>query len=204
MRMERREHHRVRLRLPARIRWATPFGQRTEVQETLDVSRGGLLLSSHGAAEPGAHVWVTFPYDSSIPDGQPEVPARVVRAESPNGGALRFGIRFDVRPVQSRNGNNGASAAAERRSSPRRPLAVPVRVRLESLPWFEEAMTFDASLEGLRFLSTREYDLGARLMISFGSSSPSPWLGRGDFLTIVVRTEPEPSGTALAVSVRRL
>src|SRR2546427_6144123 len=70
--MERREHYRVRLRLPARIRWRTPFEQRIEVRETLDVSRGGLLIPSAAAVEPGARVWLTFPYDSTIPDGQPE------------------------------------------------------------------------------------------------------------------------------------
>lgn len=202
--MERRAHHRVRLRLPARIRWASPFGQRVEVRETLDVSRGGLLLTSEVPAGPGAHVWITFPYDSSIPDGQPEVPARVVRAEAPPAGARRFGVRFELSPVHTRNGHNSKQPAQERRATPRRPLAVPVRVRPEYQPWFEEAMTLDVSSGGLRFLSTREYEPGARLMLAFGPATPSPWSGSGEFRTFVVRTEPEPGGRALTVAVRRL
>src|SRR5215470_1354267 len=77
--MPTREHHRVRIHLPARLRWTTPFGQKIELSETLDVSRGGLLLSSQELHSAGASLWVTFPYDASLPDGQPEVLARVVR-----------------------------------------------------------------------------------------------------------------------------
>src|SRR2546422_11553753 len=102
--MERREHYRVRLRLPARIRWRTPFEQRIEVRETLDVSRGGLLIPSAAAVEPGARGWVTFPYDSTIPDGQPEGPARVVRSERVPGSETRFGLRLEPPSFDARNG----------------------------------------------------------------------------------------------------
>lgn len=204
MPMERRAHHRVRLRLPARIRWATPFGQSLEVQETLDVSRGGLLFTSKTPAEPGAILWITFPYDSSVPAGQPEVPARVVHAETPQSGAQRLGVRFELLALHERNGHKNSDLAQERRVHPRRALAVPVRVRPECLPWYEEAMTLDVSSGGLRFLSTREYEPGARLMLSFDRSTASPWPGEGEFRTLVVRIESEPDGRALAVSVCRL
>src|SRR5256885_17249724 len=84
--MERREHHRAQLRLPVRLRWSTPFGQKTEVCQTLDVSRGGLRVPCAEAHAPGVPLWVTFPYDVSLDDGQPEMLAKVVRASGGNGG----------------------------------------------------------------------------------------------------------------------
>src|SRR5262245_16967833 len=79
--MDRREHYRVQLRIPARLRWTTPLGRTTEICETLNVSRGGLLVpckENHATSMP---LWVTFPYDATLPFGQPEVLARVVRSE---------------------------------------------------------------------------------------------------------------------------
>ncbi len=59
--MDRREHHRVQLRLPARLRWTTPFGQKTEVCTTVDVSRGGMLVPCREPHAEGMPLWVTFP-----------------------------------------------------------------------------------------------------------------------------------------------
>lgn len=77
--MDHRGHGRVRMRLPVRLRWTAPLGQRIEFAETIDVSRSGLLVSTKDAHACGTSVWVTFPYDASLRDGQPEVPAQVVR-----------------------------------------------------------------------------------------------------------------------------
>jgi len=77
--MDSRQHRRVRLRLPARLRWTTPFGQKIELANTLDVSRGGVLVSTKEPHSKGVMVWLTFPYDASLSDGQPEILARVVR-----------------------------------------------------------------------------------------------------------------------------
>ena len=77
--MDSRQHGRVRLRLPARLRWTTPFGQKIELVNTIDVSRSGLLVSIKEPHAPGVTLAVTFPYDASLADGQPEVLARVVR-----------------------------------------------------------------------------------------------------------------------------
>src|SRR5260370_29555103 len=77
--MDNRQHRRVRLRLPVRLRWNAPFGQKIESVETIDVSRSGLLVSMKEAHSCGTNVWVTFPYDASLRDGQPEVAAQVVR-----------------------------------------------------------------------------------------------------------------------------
>src|SRR4029077_17338857 len=78
--MDRREYYRVQLRIPARLRWTTPLGQQTEVCETVNVSRGGLLVPCKENHAAGISLWVTFPYDASLPSGQPEVLARVVRS----------------------------------------------------------------------------------------------------------------------------
>jgi len=77
--MESRQHRRVSMRLPVRLRWTAPFGQKIELGETIDVSRGGLLVSTKESHTPGVTVWVTFPYDASLFDGQPEILARVAR-----------------------------------------------------------------------------------------------------------------------------
>jgi len=77
--MDSRQHRRVRLRLPVRLRWTTPFGQKIELANTIDVSRNGALVSTKEPHSKGVMVWLTFPYDASLSDGQPEILARVVR-----------------------------------------------------------------------------------------------------------------------------
>ena len=77
--MNSRQHRRVHMRLPVRLRWTTPFGQKIELADTIDVSRSGLLVSTRESHTPGVTVWVTFPYDASLSDGQPEILARVAR-----------------------------------------------------------------------------------------------------------------------------
>src|SRR5215467_8051406 len=181
--MVTRGHHRARIRLPVRLRWNTPLGQKIELCQTIDVSRGGLLLSSKELHSAGVPLWVTFPYDLSLPDGQPEVLGHVVRCDelpepvraaelretdsssagSPRKrpgkarrsvsavigpeapGACALAIRFGA-PARSRANGHGAHHDPERRASPRRLLAIPIHVRPERVPWFEEAMTLDFSL----------------------------------------------------------
>jgi hypothetical protein len=65
--------------LLVRLRWSAPFGQKIELAKTIDVSRGGLLVSTKESHTRGVVVWVTFPYDASLSDGQPEILARVAR-----------------------------------------------------------------------------------------------------------------------------
>ncbi|HXM94623.1 MAG TPA: PilZ domain-containing protein [Candidatus Acidoferrum sp.] len=210
--MDRREHHRAQLRLPVRVRWNTPFGQRTEVCKTLDISRGGLLVPCQEAHAPGVPLWVTFPYDTSLGDGQPEMLAKVVRvAPACNGNgsksaaedsneravALHFALLF-----RSETNGNGHAKERERRDSPRRPLALPVRVRPEHIPWFEEAMTIDVSAHGLRFVSSREYQEGERLLVSFEPTASAPW-PTAETGARVVRIEKVPESAALAVTIVR-
>jgi hypothetical protein len=249
--MDRREHHRVQLRLPARLRWTTPFGQKTEVCETVNVSRAGLLVPCHETHADGMALWVTFPYDAAIAYGQPEILARVVRSlvagnvandRNENGGgsvvtavdvagstaatgarasdktwseaapphsangdyATLAALRFEIAPRRHLNGNgNGHKREMERRVSARQRLAVPVRVRTEHVPWFEETMTMDCSAEGLKFRSNREYSPGQFLVVSFENADTSPWPGASELLLLVVRIEREPRSPALHVAVCR-
>jgi len=308
--MDRRDHHRVQLRLPARLRWTTPFGQKTEVCASVDVSRGGMLVPCREPHAEGMTLWVTFPFDASLAVGQPEVLSRVVRAvvvargavvvgakkkdENGNGhghghgGAHRangtgsnghggngngdghkngnengnghhpgdeaavfrspsateaaalesarrasdkqesmeaggvtaarsaevvlaevfltlVALRFEVAPVRQL-----ASAHAivplrdvERRAAPRRAMVVPVRVRTEQMPWFEETMTIDCSADGLKFRSNREYTRGEFLIVSFEGVATSPWLGVTESLLMVVRINREPDVAELQVAVCR-
>src|SRR5258708_10526644 len=118
--MDRRGHHGGQLNLPVRIRWNTPFGQKTEVCKTLDISRGGLLVPCQEMHAAGVPLWVTFPYDISLGDGQPEMAAKVVRVgrarhgngSNPNGPganaptlALHFSV--PVRPAATCAGQTG-------------------------------------------------------------------------------------------------
>jgi len=239
--MDSREHRRVRMRLPVRLRWTTPFAQKIELGESIDVSRGGLLVSTKEPHASGVPLWVTFPYDASLGDGQPEMLARIIRC----GEVLEV-----LRATNARNKVQPASASAaerstkldqiaralavfdvpatfavamqfeghasgqenghavhretERRSSPRRALAVPVRVRPAQIPWFEEAMTIDFSSKSLRFRSHREYAIGEELQIKFPISTRKPWPGNGEFSSKVVRVAPATDTFALDVSVCRL
>jgi len=210
--MDRREHHRAQLRLPVRIRWNTPFGQKTEVCKTLDISRGGLLVPCEEAHAPGVPLWVTFPFDSSLGTGQPEMLARVVSVRSARNGngnkaatdlseqavALHF-----ASPFRPESNGNGHAKERERRHSPRRPLAIPVRVRPPHIPWFEEAMTIDISAQGLRFLSSREYQEGDPLLVSFEPAASAPWPTASETPARVLRLERIPESAAMAVTISR-
>src|SRR5262249_37390582 len=95
--MQRRQHPRVRLRMPARLRWSAPLGQCIEQCETINASRGGLLLACGEAPSAGHPLWVTFPFDPEARGMQPEVLARVVRSV-PTGEAetqWKVGLQFE-------------------------------------------------------------------------------------------------------------
>jgi hypothetical protein len=222
------------------LRWTTPLGQKVELCETIDVSRGGLLLSTKESHATGVPLWVTFPYDASLPDGQPEVLARVVRCgevlEAIRAANMREKIQTQIASEQERSAKLDQLARAigfsdapatfavaihfdeqahaeadgnhtrhdpERRANLRHTLSVPVRVRPEKIPWFEEAMTLDFSLNGMRFRSRREYQNGEHLKISLEDAASTPWSGAGEFLTRVVRVSPAPDSVSLDVSVSR-
>src|ERR1700674_4533649 len=106
-RMPGREHHRVRLHLPVRLRWITPFGRKSEICESVNVSRGGLLGSFKESLLPLVALWTMFPYDASMSDAQPEIPTRVLRNEpDPNAPFIsHVAIPFERTRHQISNGN---------------------------------------------------------------------------------------------------
>ena len=207
----------------------------------MDVSRGGLLVCTKEPHTSGVPVWVTFPFDASLGDGQPEMLARIVRCgemleviratnarekvQSESASAAErsakldqiaralalcdapatfaVAIQFEEHTNAQSNGH-AVRSEPERRGSPRRDLAVPVRVRPAQIPWFEEAMTIDFSAKSLRFRSHREYAVGEQLKIRFDDSTRKPWPGNGEFSSKVVRVAPAPDTFALDVSVCRL
>lgn len=202
--IERRRHRRTPLALPIRLRWPRPFDQLVEVRKTSDVSRGGALVESSCSCVAGTSLWVTFPFDPALPDGSSEFPARVVRAV-PGSSDARVAIAFDVPRRVAASHGNGLPRANEHRSSPRRALSIPVCVRPCALPWHEEVMTLDFSADGLRFLSTRLYETGDRLCVSFlNRSFPSPWAAQPEVAALVVRVEPLAGSNQVAVALRRL
>jgi hypothetical protein len=238
--MDLRHHHRAHVRLPVRLRWTTPFGQKIELGNTINASRAGLLVWSKEPHGPGVLIWVTFPYDNSLSDGQPETPARVIRcdevleviratnarekvemeratklerlakldqlvralgiADVPATFALALQFEKHVQAVSNGNGRQGK---IERRTSSRRGLAVPVRVRPQGMPWFEEAMTIDFSAQGLRFRSYREYQPEEQLKVAFENAAAAPWPGTGEISARVVRVTPAADSFALDVAVSR-
>jgi hypothetical protein len=112
-------------------------------------------------------------------------------------------VRFELAPLSLSNGN-GHGIKMERRASERRPIALPVHVRPRNIPWFEEAMSMDISAEGLRFLSSREYQRGQELFVTFEPSIAAPWPPATEHRSTVVRIEAVPGSPALAVTVCRL
>jgi hypothetical protein len=109
--MDRRAHHRVQLRLPARLRWTTPLGQKTEVCHTVNVSRSGALVPCEEPHAEGKSLWVTFPYDAAISSAQPEILAKVVRFLGPAAATMHAKSNGNgaVREVGSRDGDNDAT-----------------------------------------------------------------------------------------------
>src|SRR5229473_1973241 len=204
--MDNRQHRRVRMGLPVRLRWSTPFGQKIELANTIDVSRSGLLVSTKESHTSGVTLWVTFPYDASLSDGQPEILARVARCKE---------VLEVIRSTNAREKVQTESASEQERSAKLdqlvralglsdAPATFAVAFHLKRIPWFEEAMTIDISAKGMRFRSHREYELGDHLKIAFEASASAPWHGAGEFRSKVIRIAPVPGSVALDVSVCRV
>ena len=177
---EQRKYSRVQLNLPVRLRWRTPFGLTTEVSQTLDAGRGGLLIYRAQACEPGTTLWVMFPFDSEIRFSQPETPARVARVKStPSGGNL-VAIAFESLPQR----HTEIPVRRTRRRSIRTRLALPMQVRLEGFPWTEETMTIDLSEDGVLFGTSRVYQVGDAIRVRLENG---PWPGRSRSEEIAAR-----------------
>jgi PilZ domain len=204
--MQHRQHARVRLRLPVRLRWVAALGQQYEVCETRNISRGGLLIECKVQHGEGFPIWVTFPFDPGAPEGQPELLARVVRARhvETNGPAKEeIALHFEgiPNPIGASNGQKQVSVVKD---SPERSVALPIRVRPRHVPWFEEAMTVEVSTDRIRFMSNREYPVGEALLVTFVPNEARPWQGSGEMLARVVNVEKLPQSSSLVITLMRL
>ncbi|HET9802123.1 MAG TPA: PilZ domain-containing protein [Candidatus Acidoferrum sp.] len=232
--MASRQHARVRLRLPVRLRWIVPPGQQSEICETRNVSKGGLLVACKEHHNEGFPLWVTFPFDAAAPE-QPEVLARVMRSRRAEGnGHEEIALHFESMPIVTKFAPEKtpekiavqpaakpavlAPLAPEKtKESPAETVVaiphkngnvqrvvLPIRVRPEDIPWFEEAMTTEVSAEEIRFLSHREYLEGDTLYVTFVRKDARPWAGNGDFPSKIVKIEIVPKAAALLVTIRRI
>ncbi len=192
---EERRHPRAPLRLPVRLRWPSPLGQITEVSETLDVSRSGLLFSRRDPCPARARLWVAFPFDPALLLAQPEMPARVARVESRPAGGHLVAVEFDA-PL--RHAAQADAASLERRTSARVPLALPVRVRPADSPWPEESMTINLSNQGVLFSTARIYAPGDSLRMSLPYGR---WASVGEVNARVVRLDRRPGAIEQQVAV---
>ena len=206
--LQHRQHARVRLRLPVRLRWVAPLGQQSEVCETRNVSKGGLLVACKEQPPEGLPLWVTFPFDLAAPDTQPEVLARVVRRYGSLAGepvheeiALHF-ERFPLSASSTREVHQTAAPPAKNGSVGN--VSVPIRVRPRHILWPEEAMTLDVSNELLRFVSNREYAPGDTLLVSFVSRETRPWPGIGETAGEIVKVEKVPQSASLVITLKRV
>ena len=194
---EQRRRPRARLNLPVRLRWLTPLRQLTEVTETLDVSRRGLLIYCHEPCRIGAVVWVTFPFDPILPLTQPETLARVVRLTPAPAGGYFAALELEEPPryweVAGARTEAYPPAARERRRRARIRLALPIRIRLSDSPWPEETMTVDISDDGARFYTTRLYAVGGTVYVALPPASfGGRWASPAELPARVVRIESEP------------
>jgi len=183
-RSDRRHRPRVLLELPVRVRWLGPFGLETEITQTFNASRDGLLVSSALPRPAGSLLWATFPYDAAVEFTESETPGKVVRcATEPTGkNIIAVSFRQDDPAVRhdaaTPDNSAGRSPRNDRRGHPRIPLAYLVRVArsrasrgtselpLESPFRTEETMTVDVSADGMIFCTLRIYSYDERLLIA--------------------------------------
>jgi len=203
--MQRRQHPRVRLRLPARLRWSAPLGQKTDQCETLNVSKGGLLLACREAHSVGHPLWVTIPYDAQTAGVQLETLVRVVRCSPANEEKLpswNVAMHFED-AAHAQSGGNGSRVANKSQNGAGSKISLPIRVRPQHVPWYENAMTLEVSRDKLKFVTNREYAFGQRLLVSFEAGSEAPWSGDGEWETQVTGIEMEAGKESLCVTVRK-
>jgi hypothetical protein len=181
---ERRRRPRVLLELPVRVRWLGPFGLETEITQTENVSRDGLLISSFNSRQAGSMLWATFPYDPAVAFTESEAPGTVARctAESVNKNMIAISFHLNE-PILQKNISAAdtppdTSKSRDRRSQTRIPLAYLIRVsriaptrqdpQASSEPpqQPDETMTVNVSPAGMAFCTLRIYLPNERLTIA--------------------------------------
>ena len=190
---EQRRYPRVQLHLPVRLRWLGPLGSRLEIHQSLDVSRGGMLIYRPDECTKGARVWVTFPFNPAAPEPQPETAARVVRVKTTPAGGHLLSLALEATGPRV-----GRPILSERRASPRIPLSIPFSIRAGEAPWAEEAMTLDVSAAGVRFETSLLYQENdkVRPRLEFGHRERAQ-----EETAHVVRVEQVPGAVEQRVSI---
>jgi hypothetical protein len=180
------------------------LGQRIEQCETVNASRGGLLVECYEAHVAGLSLWVTFPFDADASTTQPEVLARVLRsAEASEGNGERWAVALQFERPGSLPGHNGKTSGIAKKNGAGRNIALPIRVRQPNVPWHEEAMTFEVAPGKVKFVTNREYAFGERLLISFDARSDAPWSGDEEWEGEVTGIEMDANSDSVTITVRR-
>jgi hypothetical protein len=200
---ERRRHPRALLSIPVRLRWLGPLGLESEISETLDAGRGGILVPSREPRAEGELAWVTFPYVASAA-AEPETPAHVARSKTTPSGGYLAGIALAECNRRAHAAADSDSSAnprtsnvyrgADRRGHPRTRLALPIRVRGADPAWPEDTMTMDISRRGLQFCTLRVYDEGEQMTLALPRS---PLLSGGNRRARVARISSHPADPRL-------
>lgn len=139
----------------------------------------------------------------------PEAVARVVRcvkSVGPNVGYWNLAVQFAGLPSQATRSAapSGRKALSSHSGNGHgRDVALPIRVRLKSVPWHEDTMTTEVSSDQLKFQTNREYQFGERLMVAFVAPGDGPWSGDGERETEVIGIETSADIDFLQVTVRR-
>jgi hypothetical protein len=185
---EKRQHPRARVKFPARIRWRGPHGLVTEFTDTLDISRGGVLILHAHDWPAETSFWITVPYDRTPEAVQPEIPARIARIEWMPGGGKLIAFHWRVAGGEAARAEEEREASGkERRQWHRMPFALPVSVRRFGDYFPEASMTLDLSRRGARFEAVRDYKPGETIRVHIHAGE---WEDGGEIPVRVVRVEP--------------
>lgn len=201
---ERRRRPRVLLELPVRVRWLGPFGLETEITQTENVSRDGLLISSFTARQPGSQLWATFPYDAAVAFTESETPGTVARCVPESANKNMIAISFHQNdPISQtstpKSDSPGFAKSPDRRGHTRIPLAYLIRVSRiaptrqdpqaasEPPQRPEETMTVNVSPVGMAFCTLHIYLPNERLTIAVSATRN---LSDGKRYARVVRVTP--------------
>jgi hypothetical protein len=175
-----RNYRRVPLVLRVRLRWVGALALETEVSETRDTSRGGLLTTSRETRRAGAPVWITFPYRPEDDKPGPEFPARVAHTHETSHGEHLVGIAFDSsRELGSRKfrakdrrsasfwrkARRALLGAQKRRRFERIAMALPMSVHRPASPWPDETISVNLSSGGVVFTTLQVYEPGEEIKV---------------------------------------
>ncbi len=178
---ELRQHRRVPLALRVRLRWVGALGLETEVSETRDTSRGGLLTTSSETRRVGAPVWIAFPYHPEETISAPEFPARVAHTNETSHGEHLVGVAFDSsRGITSkeprredrrsksfwRRARRILLGSEQRRRFERIAMALPISVHRATSPWPDETISVNLSSGGVVFSTLQIYELGEEIKVA--------------------------------------